>query len=69
MSKIDDAMRKQGFLPASVVVRLLGVSRSTVSRWVSAGEVAGQKHGRTLYLECASLRAKVGPQLALTLGL
>lgn len=50
----------RGYMRASEVARRTGLARSTITRWVDAGLVVGERSGDQLWVMVESMKAKLG---------
>jgi len=51
-------MREEGFIPASVAARAVGVNPTTIYRWVERGEITGTRIGRAWFVLVDDLLAR-----------
>ncbi len=58
--KLDERMRRQGFLPIPEAANLACVSASTMYRWIDEGEVEAKDVGTRVYVDRKSVVRRSG---------
>ena len=61
-------MRTKGYISASEVSRMVGVTPAAISGWIERGNVRALHVGGRVYVEVNSVLQYLGPQAAAALG-
>lgn len=63
-SKQAELMRQRGFITVKEIAAKIGITKTTVYRWVEQGKVAEERVGAARYISLASLVQHLGPTAA-----
>lgn len=59
--KQAELMRQRGFVTVKEIATKLGITKTTVYRWVEQGKVAEERIGAARYISLSSLAQHLGP--------